>query len=346
MTATAAHHRLRALELFADCRDADLDRAASLLTTVSVAPGGVLMHEGSPGDELMILGNGVAGVARSEAGGSRHIGIVPRGSVVGELSLLRDTPRSATVTALVPLTVYVCNRRQFGELLRVPGVGDRVAALAAQRVAANRVAVTLTVPAVLADGTHLVVRPICPADKAKLAQGMQRLSPESRRRRFFTAKDSLNAASLAYLTEVDYTDHFAWVAVADDQPGRPIVGVARYIRAPGDNEPAELALTVQDDYQDRGLGSLLLDALAVAARDNGIEQFVAHVLRENEPMCRMLRRAGGKLEIDEPGVLRTVIAVPGDFSPRLAQACDPVRLRAAVGCARAGFPESDAAGCA
>jgi RimJ/RimL family protein N-acetyltransferase len=239
----------------------------------------------------------------------------------------------------------VCNRRQFGELLRVPGVSDRVAAIAARRLAANRVAVTLEVPAVLADGTRLLLRPIRPADKAELARGMQRLSVESRRRRFFTAKGSLNAASLAYLTEVDYTDHFAWVAVAAGEQGRPIVGVVRYIRAPGDIEQAEVALTVQDEYQGRGLGSLLLDALAVAAHANGVERFVAHVLRENEPMCKMLRRAGGTLDIDEPGVLRSVISV-GDITPRLTRACDPARLRAAVEVAGAGFPEDQAAGSA
>ena len=54
-----------------------------------------------------------------------------------------------------------------------------------------------------------------PADRPKLVDAMAELSPESRRRRFFTAKESLNPASLTYMTELDYVDHFAWVALAD-----------------------------------------------------------------------------------------------------------------------------------
>jgi protein lysine acetyltransferase len=331
MTSSPTPRQLRSLDLFTDCRDEDLVRVASLLTSVTVAHGGVMMHEGSAGDELMILGNGIAGVSKADVDGRRHVGIVPGGSVVGELALLEQTPRSATVTALVPLTVYVCSRHQLDELLLVPGVGRRVADIAARRLAANRASVALEVPAMLADGTRLLLRPIRPADKAKLAEGMRRLSPESRRRRFFTAKERLSDLSLTYLTELDYVSHFAWVAVTPGagNDGQQIVGVARYIRLPAEPDAAEVALTVLDDYQGRGLGSLLFDALAVAAAVNGIERFVALVLRDNLPMCAMLRRAGGQLDADEPGVLRSVTDV-GTVHPRLEQSCDLTRLRATV----------------
>jgi protein lysine acetyltransferase len=340
----SAQPHLRDLELFADCTDAELDRVSSLLTTVTVGLGGVLMHEGDPGDEVMIVGQGSASVSRlrdasdASAASARQIGVVSDGSVVGELSLLHQAPRSATVTALGPLTAFVCNRSQFEELLKLPGVGDRVAAIAARRLAANRMAAALVVPVVLADGTRLVIRPICPDDKTKLDQAMQALSAESRRRRFFTAKEGLNAASLAYLTELDFVGHFAWVALDEDEPERPIVGVARYIRLADQPEEAELALTVQDAYQGRGLGSLLLDALGVAARANGVERFVAHVLQENTPMRAMLRRAGGTFGIDEPGVLRTVIDIPG--SATLEQAGTLAGISAAV----AGVLSVDPAG--
>jgi protein lysine acetyltransferase len=327
----SAQPHLRDLELFADCSDAELDRVSSLLTTVTVGRGGVLMHEGEPGDEMMIVGQGAASVSRLGAGADpsgRQVGVVSDGSVVGELSLLRAAPRSATVTALGPLSAFVCSRGQFEELLKLPGVGDRVAAIAARRLAANRQAAALLVPVVLADGTRLVLRPICPDDKVKLDQAMQALSAESRRRRFFTAKEGLNAASLAYLTEIDFVGHFAWVALAEDEPDRPIVGVARYIRLVDQPEVAELALTIQDAYQGRGLGSLLLDALGVAARANGVKRFVAHVLQDNAPMRAMLRRAGGTFGIDEPGVLRTVIDVPD--AAALEQAATLAGISAAV----------------
>lgn len=180
--------------------------------------------------------------------------------------------------------------------------------------------------AVLADGTRLRLRPIRPDDKAGLIAGMARLSPESRRRRFFSAKDRLSQSALAYLTEVDHADHFAWVALALDEPGQPIVGVARYIRVAGEPDGAEFALTVIDEYQGRGLGGLLFEALVVVARANGIERFVAHVLNDNLPMRGIVEDAGGRLEADEPGVLRSEI----DISTPAGDLTDEDRYRAAA----------------
>jgi GNAT superfamily N-acetyltransferase len=188
--------------------------------------------------------------------------------------------------------------------------------------------------AVLTDGTRLRLRPIGPDDKAGLTAGMARLSPESKRRRFFSAKDRLSESALAYLTEVDYADHFAWVALALDEPGQPIVGVARYIRVAGQPDGAEFALAVIDEYQGRGLGSLLFEALEAVARANGIQRFVAHVLNDNLPMRGIVEDAGGRLEADEPGVLRSEIdisAPAGDFT-------DEVRYRAAAGIATPWLP--------
>jgi len=186
--------------------------------------------------------------------------------------------------------------------------------------------------AALADGTRLRIRPIRPEDKAGLMAGMTRLSAESRRRRFFSAKDRLSESALAYLTEVDQADHFAWVALAVDEPGRPIVGVARYVRVAGQPGQAEIALTVVDDYQGRGLGSLLFEALAVAARTGGIERFVVHVLHDNIPMRRIVEGAGGHLDRDEPGVLRAVV----DISSVGSQLVGEDRYR--VGAAGAATP--------
>ena len=86
------------------------------------------------------------------------------------------------MTALV-LKVFVCDRGQFEQLLELPGVAERVAAIAARRRAANELSVALAVPVALADGTRLTASADLPDDKAKLAQGMEQLSAESRRRR-------------------------------------------------------------------------------------------------------------------------------------------------------------------
>lgn len=167
----------------------------------------------------------------------------------------------------------------------------------------------------LLDGTEVLVRPVLPEDKAGLADGFARLSPESRYGRFFAPIAELGEDQLRFLTEVDYVDHFAWVAVL---AGRPDVGVgvARYVRIPGEPRAAEAAVTVVDEYQGRGLGTILMQALAAAAVENGIRTFRGHVLRTNEPMLELLELAAARLTHDAPGVLRFELDLPGaDAAP-------------------------------
>src|SRR5688500_7802015 len=110
----------------------------------------------------------------------------------------------------------------------------------------------------LEDGTRILFRRIRPDDKARLQTGMKYLSPESRFRRFFHHVDHLSDAQLRYLTEVDFKDHFAWLAVLPDLPGEPGVGVGRWIRTKDDPAVAEGAVTVVDQFQNRGLGKTFL----------------------------------------------------------------------------------------
>ncbi|PRP91532.1 Acetyltransferase Pat [Enhygromyxa salina] len=144
----------------------------------------------------------------------------------------------------------------------------------------------------LADGTPVRLRPIQPSDKDQLARGLARLSPESRYLRFFTEKSHLSTQELAYLTEVDGVDHFALVAV-HRETGEGI-GVARFVRlAPegddaGDAHVAEAAVVVLDEFQNRGLGSLLLRRLSAAALERGIDRFAAEILGENQRIRHVL----------------------------------------------------------
>ncbi len=164
----------------------------------------------------------------------------------------------------------------------------------------------------LADGTPLLLRPIRPDDKRLLADGFSRLSPESKHARFFVAPSELSMAMLAYLTEIDYDDHFAWVAFAgDDHVG---AGVARYIRLRDRPRAAEAAVTVADEFQRRGIGTVLLEALTVVALDHRISVFVGHVLIENQGMRAILEHAGARLAFDSPGVLRFEIDLPESVS--------------------------------
>jgi RimJ/RimL family protein N-acetyltransferase len=166
-----------------------------------------------------------------------------------------------------------------------------------------------TVSTTLRDGTPVLVRPIRPDDRDQLAAGFRRLSPESRYRRFLTLADALSDEELRYLTEIDYRDHFAWVAVREDRPEEGL-GVARWVRLRDEPGVAEPAITVIDDYQGRGLGTLLLGLLAAAARAGGIERFRAYVLEENEPMRVLLEQLGATVRHDSPGLL--TLEVPLD----------------------------------
>ena len=142
----------------------------------------------------------------------------------------------------------------------------------------------------LRDGARIVVRPIEPGDKGALVEGFEHLSERSRYRRFLSPTTRLTDAQLHYLTEVDHVDHEALIAFAEET-GEPI-GVARYVRFPDDPEEAEPAVTVVDEWQGRGVGTVLLDAITERARDAGVKRFVASVLADNKPMIAMLEHLG------------------------------------------------------
>lgn len=170
----------------------------------------------------------------------------------------------------------------------------------------------------LADRTHVLVRPIQRSDRNELAIGYEHLSLEARRRRFFAAPSRLSEADLDYLTNLDYRDHFAWAAFAIDEPHQPGIGVARYVRDAGHPDQAEVAVTVLDAYQHRGLGTLLLQMLAEQADRNGITTFVSHILWENNEVIEMLVAAGASVEPEEPGVARVALRIPTPDNPTLA----------------------------
>lgn len=141
----------------------------------------------------------------------------------------------------------------------------------------------------LRDGSLVRVRPIRPADKAALSEAFERLSDESRYQRFLSPMPELRPMDLVYLTEVDHHDHEALVAFGIDGTA---VGVARYVRVPSQPDAAEFAVTVADDWQRRGLGTLLIEHLGARARAEGVRQFTATVLAENHEMLGLLEKLG------------------------------------------------------
>ena len=155
----------------------------------------------------------------------------------------------------------------------------------------------------LADGTEISLRPLLPGDGALLAAGFERLSTRSRYRRFLAPVPKLTDSMLAFLTSVDGSDHRAWAAVVDE-PGGPVgAGIVRWVRSRKDPAVADMAVTVIDDYQGRGLGGLLQDVAVLDAFAHGVERFEGLVLGENMSSRRMLARGGATLTPDGGGVL-------------------------------------------
>jgi len=155
----------------------------------------------------------------------------------------------------------------------------------------------------LADGTDIALRPLRPGDGALLAAGFERLSNRSRYRRFLSPIPRLTDSMLAFLTSVDGFNHRAWGAMIDE-PGGPVgAGIVRWVRARKDPVVADMAVTVIDDYQGRGLGGMLLDVAVLDAFAHGVERFEGVVLAENISSRRMLARGGARLQPDGGGVM-------------------------------------------
>jgi RimJ/RimL family protein N-acetyltransferase len=145
---------------------------------------------------------------------------------------------------------------------------------------------------VLDDGSTVLIRQVQAADATLLADGFARLSPESRATRCLGAKKELSPAELRYLTDVDHHDHEALGAL--DRPEGRGVGIARYIRHPSDPQAAELAVTVVDDWQGRGLGTELIRQLSHHAWRAGIRRFTAMAATDNLAAVRLLRALGAR----------------------------------------------------
>ena len=140
---------------------------------------------------------------------------------------------------------------------------------------------------VLSDGGTVHVRPVRPSDADRLVAFHGRLSHQSVYYRFFSPRPRLSQDDVVRFTTVDYDDRMALVALLGDD----LIGIASYDRWPGRRE-AEVAFTVDDEHQGRGVATVLLEHLAVIARSHGMTRFTAEVLPENRKMLSVFKRAG------------------------------------------------------
>ncbi|MFI5394208.1 MAG: GNAT family N-acetyltransferase [Candidatus Binatia bacterium] len=144
---------------------------------------------------------------------------------------------------------------------------------------------------ILRDGGSIHIRAIQPDDKQRLLRHFQRLGQRSVYFRFFGAKKRLTDEELKRLTEPDFVHHVGLVATLREGEEEHIIGVGRFIRYEADHR-AEVAFAVADEHQGRGIGTLLLEHLAPLARANGITEFEADVLGENNRMLQVFSKSG------------------------------------------------------
>jgi RimJ/RimL family protein N-acetyltransferase len=154
----------------------------------------------------------------------------------------------------------------------------------------------------LRSGDVVRLRQVRPDDAPALARAYANLGEQSRYRRFFTVMPELPEATLTAAAGVDHRDHEALVALPLLSP--EIVGECRFVRYADRPDTADLAVTVIDAWQGRGLGSVLLSRLCERALEVGIAYFTAEVLAENQTMLAILPSLG-RVETESRGPVVT-----------------------------------------
>jgi protein lysine acetyltransferase len=313
-------NELAHLTVFADCFPADLYALAAMIEPLHAEAGDVLMRQGDPSHGFLIIGDGRAVVRRHGDQRAAAVEIsVEAGRIVGEIGMLRHSPRVASVIAAEELSGWVGGDDAFDQLIELPGVMTMLVRTARQRLAAF----IAPIPFRLRDGTGLLLRPVLPGDAARAENGPVEFSSETLFRRFMTVHEP-TPALMDYLFEVDYTNHFVWVVVDAGQDvgegvgqgvGRGagesrVVADARFVRDEHDAKVAEIAFIVGDEYQGRGVGSFLMKALVAAAHAGGVEKFTARILSDNHPMRAIVGKFGAEWQRDDLGVVSAVIDVP------------------------------------
>ncbi|HVB92073.1 MAG TPA: cyclic nucleotide-binding domain-containing protein [Acidimicrobiales bacterium] len=128
--------RIGDLSLFADCTKSELRKLDSLMTYVRVPKDRILMRQGRPANEFIIIGQGCARVSRETGDGVTKVADVGSGEFLGEMGLLTGSPRSATATATTDLALFASSACEFRSILRVaPSVADKVVRTSVARAA-------------------------------------------------------------------------------------------------------------------------------------------------------------------------------------------------------------------
>jgi RimJ/RimL family protein N-acetyltransferase len=140
------------------------------------------------------------------------------------------------------------------------------------------------------DGRQVEIRALRPDDKDDMLAAIGRTGLQSLQRRFFAVKRGFSEKEIAFFMNIDFSNHVALVALAEEDGRQVIIGGGRYIVVgPGQ---AEIAFVVIDAYQGQGVGTLLMRHLAAMARSAGLKELIAEVLPENTAMRKVFKKFG------------------------------------------------------
>jgi acetyltransferase len=179
----------------------------------------------------------------------------------------------------------------------------------------------LTRHVVLKGGERLILRAIRPEDAEAEKRLISRLSARTSYFRFHAQVRELTLERLVRYTQIDYDREMAFVAIDTSGEHEEIRGISRYTRNP-DGVSAEFGVIVEDAWQGRGLGHLLMQALEDTARARGLTQLIGLVLRENEEMGLLMQRRGygPHRDAEDPGVMRFIKPLVEVSAPSLVEA--------------------------
>ncbi len=154
---------------------------------------------------------------------------------------------------------------------------------------------------ILRDGRAVEIRALRLEDREGMLEGIARLSSKSLYRRFFAVRREFSDKETDYFLDVDFVDHVALAAVADDAGKPTIVGGGRYVVVkPGQ---AEVAFAIVDAFQGLGVGSAFMRHLVILGREAGLRELIAEVLVENVPMLNVFKRSGLAMDTRREGAV-------------------------------------------
>jgi acyl-CoA hydrolase len=152
----------------------------------------------------------------------------------------------------------------------------------------------------LKDGTEIFFRPVKPTDEPLLSEMLYSLSEKSVQTRYLTRTVSFPHSDIQRLTNIDYKTDLAMVGCVPGVSGEEIVAIAQYFLDPK-TQAAEVAFVVQDEWQQKGMGTFLLDFITQIAKLRGVRRFYATVLPSNKPMLAIFHNSGYKVNTEFDG---------------------------------------------